>query len=94
MEFAVIFLATILVAYIILRKTNHKIKDHNVKKSEIIQQYEQELKKILENTKENSMDNSLKEKKKFLKNCNSELSRNIFFTQEEVSKIIKRLAQL
>jgi F0F1-type ATP synthase membrane subunit b/b' len=56
----------ILVAYIILRKTNHKIKDHNVKKSEIIEQYEQELKKILENTEENSIEDLLEKKKTFL----------------------------
>ena len=90
MEFVVIFLISLITIYVVLRKTNHKLKDHNVKKNEIIEEYESELKLILENDKENQAEN----KKIFLKKCNDELSRNIFFTETEASNIIQKLAKL
>ena len=93
MEFVVIFLATLVVAYIVLRKTNHKIKQTAVKKNEIIEQYESELKSLIEQYKEDKI-TQLEQKKRFLKQCNDELSRNIFFTNEESSIIIKRLAEI
>jgi len=93
MEFVVIFLATIVVAYIILRKTNYKIKQTTVKKHEIIEQYEVQLQSILEQHK-NDKEKQLQQKKIFLKQCNNELSRNIFFTADESSKIIQKLATM
>lgn len=89
MEFVVIFLVTLVVAYIILRKTNHKLKSEHQKKSEIIEQYENELKILLQNNQ-----NKTEVKTEFLKKCNDELSRNIFFTKEESSQLLQRLAQL
>lgn len=91
MEFVVIFLATLVVAYIILRKTNHKIKQTAVKKNEIIDQYETELKSLLKQY-DNDKITQLEQKKRYLKQCNDELSRNIFFTKEESSQIIQKLA--
>ncbi len=93
MEFVVIFLATLVVAYIVLRKTNHKIKQTAVKKEEIIAQYETQLKSILEQYKDDKQ-SQLEQKNIFLKKCNNELSRNIFFTTEESATIIKRLAEI
>jgi len=93
MEFVVIFLATLVVAYIVLRKTNHKIKQTAVKKEEIIAQYEIQLKSILEQYKDDKQ-SQLEQKNIFLKKCNNELSRNIFFTTEESATIIKRLAEI
>ncbi len=93
MEFVVIFLATLVVAYIVLRKTNHKIKQTAVKKDEIIAQYETQLKSILEQYKDDKQ-SQLEQKNIFLKKCNNELSRNIFFTTEESATIIKRLAEI
>jgi len=92
-EFVVIFLATLVVAYIVLRKTNHKIKQTAVKKEEIIAQYEIQLKSILEQYKDDKQ-SQLEQKNIFLKKCNNELSRNIFFTTEESATIIKRLAEI
>lgn len=89
MEFVVIFLVTLVVAYIILRKANHKLKSEHQKKSEIIKQYEDELKDLLKNSQ-----NQVEIKKEFLKKCNDELSRNIFFTKEEASQLLQRLAQI
>jgi hypothetical protein len=93
MEFIVIFLATLVVAYIVLRKTNHKIKQTAVKKNEIIEQYETQLKSILEQHNGDAI-TQLEQKKRYLKQCNDELSRNIFFTNEESAIIIKRLAEI
>ncbi len=93
MEFVVIFLATLVVAYIILRKTNHKLKQTAVKKEEIITQYETELKALLEQYNDDSI-TQLEQKKRYLKQCNDELSRNIFFTAEESAKIIQKLANI
>ena len=93
MEFAVIFLATLVVAYIVLRKTNHKLKQTAVKKEEIITQYETELKALLEQHNNDSI-TQLEQKTRYLKQCNDELSRNIFFTDEESTKIIQKLANI
>jgi len=93
MEFVVIFLATLVVAYIVLRKTNHKLKQTAVKKEEIITQYESELKKLLQQYNNDSI-TQLEQKKRYLKQCNDELSRNIFFTAEESAKIIQKLANI
>ncbi len=93
MEFVVIFLATLVVAYIVLRKTNHKIKQTAAKKSEIIAQYETQLKEILEKHNDDKV-LQIEQKKRYLKQCNDELSRNIFFTTEETSQIIQKLADM
>lgn len=93
MEFVVIFLATLVVAYIVLGKTNHKLKQTAVKKEEIVTQYETQLKAILEQYQEDKQQ-QIEQKNIYLKKCNDELSRNIFFTTEEANQIIKRLAQI
>jgi DNA anti-recombination protein RmuC len=93
MEFVVIFLATLVVAYIVLRKTNHKLKQTAIKKSEIINNYERELKALLEQHNDDKI-TQLEQKKRYLKQCNDELSRNIFFTADETSDIIQKLANI
>jgi len=93
MKFVIIFLAIVVVAYIILRKTNQKIKQTATKKSEIIEHYEEELKTILEQYSDDKI-GQLEQKKQYLKQCNNELSRNILFTDEESSNIIKKLATI
>jgi len=77
---------------LLLTKSTSEIKKPAIKKEEIILQYEKELETILEQYK-NNKNKQLEEKKKFLQRCNSELSRNIFFTEEESINIIKRLLQ-
>ena len=93
MELLVIFLAIIVVGYLVLHKTNHKLKATSQTKQEIITRYENELKTLLEECKNDS--ESCKEQKAlYLKKCNDELSRNIFFTPEESKEILQKLAQL
>lgn len=60
-------------------KTKSQIKSSGVKKSEIINEYKNKL--DLLKTKE--------EKVAYLKTINQELSRNIFFEQNEIKEIIQ-----
>lgn len=93
MEFVVIFLATLVVAYIVLRKTNLKIKQTARKKDEIVSQYEIQMKALVEQYKDDKI-LQLEQKTRYLKQCNDELSRNIFFTTEEKSQILQKLADI
>lgn len=93
MEFVVIFLISLAVAFFILKKRKYKIKDKELKKQEIILNYENNLRTILEKNKNNKTQ-QLEEKKLFLLQCNQELSRNIFFTSEESKKIIENLLKI
>ena len=74
-------------------KTNYKIKQTATKKTEIITHYEKELKTILEQYSDDKV-MQLEQKKQYLKQCNEELSRNIFFTKEESLKIVQKLATM
>ncbi len=92
------YAATILVfslfavgSYFIFFTTPTYKKDEAVKKNEIIEQYKKELSDILKNC---NNENKIKQKKLFLKKCNSELSRNIFFDESESKIIIQKLASL
>ena len=93
MEFVVIFLATLVVAYIVLRKTNLKIKQTVRKKDEIVSQYEIQMKALVDQYKDDKI-LQLEQKTRYLKQCNDELSRNIFFTAEEKSQILQKLADI
>lgn len=92
MEFAFIFLAIIVVGYLVLNKTNNKIKQTSQTKKEIIQRYENELQSLLDQCEDK--ESQQKQKAVFLKKCNDELSRNIFFTQNEAKEVLQKLASL
>jgi hypothetical protein len=64
-----------------------------VKKSEVEQNYINKMQNLIDENKENK-DKLLIEKTKLLKEINSELSRNIFFTPEESKKLIQKLLNL
>ncbi|MCK5111263.1 MAG: hypothetical protein KAQ94_07055 [Arcobacteraceae bacterium] len=87
----IIVIAVIIV--VVFTKNKHQIKSSSVKKSEIILKYQNQLKNILRQCKDDK-DTKIKLKKLFLQKCSSELSRNIFFTQDEAKQIIQKLAQL
>jgi len=92
MEFLFIFLAIIVIGYLVLTKTKHKLKETSQTKQEIIARYESELKQVLEECKDK--ESSQKQKALYLKKCNDELSRNIFFTPDEAKEILQKLASL
>ncbi len=89
----IIVVAIIIVVIFNKNKDSNKIKSSAVKKDEIIANYQKQLEDILKKYKD---DNSarLKQKKIFLKKCNNELSRNIFFTQSQAHKVIEKLSKL
>jgi uncharacterized membrane-anchored protein YhcB (DUF1043 family) len=92
MEFAFIFLALIVIGYLILHKTNTKLKQTSKKKEEILEEYTKELQTIL--NKASTPEEKTQRKKEYLQKCNSELSRNIFFTKDEATKALQKLASL
>jgi len=94
LEILLVFIALILaVSFFIFNGKKYKVKNTAVKKEEIIAQYENSLQQILKKY-ENDKSKQIEEKKLFLQKCNSELSRNIFFTHEESIKIIERLLKI
>jgi len=93
MEIILLLVFFILLAFFYQSQNKLKVKNSAVKKIEIIQNYENDL-KILLTKFENDKKKQLEEKKIFLQHCNSELSRNIFFTNEEVVKIIEKLLKI
>jgi hypothetical protein len=92
MEFIIIFIAIGLIAYVVLFKTNHKIEQTKSKKEQMVFQYEKELQKLLQEAQ--TPQEQTQVKNQFLQKCNSELSRNIFFTKEESKQALHKLAQL
>ena len=87
----IITLAILVGLYI--NRSKASIKSPTIKKDEIFIQYKNQLLDILEKTKDNK-ELQKKEKNIFLKQCNCELSRNIFFTEDEAKQIIQKLAIL
>lgn len=79
--------------FIFRNKTTVIKKSSEVKKEEIINQYIQELQTLIEKHK-NDSEMLKKEKLNFIKNVNSQLNKNIFFTQNEIKKIIYELTLL
>ncbi len=93
MEIALLIIIFFVILFFIVSKKSYKIKNSVIKKDEIIAQYENDLKKILSKYNDDKI-KQIEQKKIFLQNCNSELSRNIFFTQEESLQILQRLSKL
>lgn len=75
------------------RKNSSVLKPKVVKKEEIIEGYKLELLNILKEFEDNK-DEQLKERLKFLKRVNYELSMNIFFDENEAKELIQELAKL
>lgn len=90
-----IFLIVIAFALIIKHflKGRQNIKPSHVKKEEIIQSYEVQMKN-LKNQYLHDDEELKKQKMIFLKNVSMELHRNIFFDEDETKTIIKHLASL
>lgn len=83
----------ILVIVIFLKLTKKEHKSLLTKKSEIREEYFNQLRVILKKYTDNP-EEKLEQKKNFIKKCNDELSRNIFFSDLESHQIISDLAKL
>lgn len=79
--------------YIFRNKTVVAKRSSAMKKQEIIQAYKQELQMLIENCQKNP-EILKQEKLNFIKNVNIQLNKNIFFTQDEIKKIIYELTLL
>jgi len=96
MDIVVIFLLLGVtgIGYLLYTSNNQQNnKSPIVKKNEIIEQYQSQLKAILKKY-ENDKDTQIKQKKLFLQKCSSELSRNIFFNSNETKEVIQKLVKL
>lgn len=74
-------------------KTKTVNKTSDVKKAEIVAQYKEDLKILIENYA-NDTEKLKEEKIKFIKNINQQLNKNIFFNEDEIKKIIYELTIL
>ena len=93
MEFIFVFIILAITLFLFLQNKNNSVKNPVVKKEEIYTQYKKQLQSLLEKYKDNKTI-QIEQKKIFLQNCNSELSRNIFFTQEESIEMLQKLSRL
>lgn len=85
----VLFVAICIGIIVNSKKARRHINSVEDKKYQIVNDYKIRLNEILDNT---NVDDLSEKKMQFLKDVNSELARNIYFTQEEISIIIKDLA--
>ncbi len=95
LDIVLVFLLIILAfaIYYLLSKKKTYAKPSYVKKDEIIEDYKNQMKRIIEENKDNP---SLKKAQQInlLKQINQELSMNLFFSEEEAKKLINQLAQM
>jgi biotin-(acetyl-CoA carboxylase) ligase len=88
-----IILLVVIIGLIYTNNNPKNIKSKAVKKQEIIDQYINNLQKILKRF-ENNKEEQISQKKLYMIKVRSELSRNIFFTPEESKEVLERLAKL
>ena len=77
------------------KKNDTRIDDKSkeLKKEDIIKQYEDAMKSLIEKYKDDN-EELIKQKQLFLQKVNNELARNIFFDNSEIKKVIDRLLKL
>jgi hypothetical protein len=89
-----IFVVSFIIITIVLVIINNKQKNKKLaidKRKHIQMIYTKNIQNILKGS--SSQENKIK-KLEYIKKCNSELSRNIFFTKSEADQLIKELSQL
>lgn len=96
MEYIIAFVLILMLfaVYFLSNKKDKTFTKTNVlTKDELIQNYKNELLKILDEFPSDKK-SQMEEKLKFLKRVNYELSMNIFFEKEELKKFIQELSRL
>lgn len=81
---------TVLYFYFKANKVRN-IKSKYIKKSEIIEAYENELLEILKNS---NPSDKVTLKIEFLKKVNQELALNIFFEKDEIKQVLEKLSKM
>ncbi|MBS9782915.1 MAG: hypothetical protein KGV43_03850 [Arcobacter sp.] len=94
-EFVLVGLVVLFVCilFYIFKKERYFSKPSYVKKSELIEDYKKQMRKIIEENKDNP-DKKMQERLKFLKIVNQELAMNLFFDENEAKELINELAQM
>lgn len=85
-----IVLITLVLFFIFKSGPSFAVKSPKVKKEQIIQDYMDELKTILGEYE--TKEEKTAQKKLFLQKVNGELSRNIFFDEDEAKELLKKLS--
>ncbi len=85
-----VILISIVLFFIFKDKGSFSVRSKTVKKEEISQNYINELKDILSSC--DTKEEKIAQKKIFIQKTNSELSRNIFFSEEESKDLLKKLS--
>jgi hypothetical protein len=85
-----VILISIVLFFIFKGQNDFSFKPKGVKKEEISQNYINELKDILSSC--DTKEEKIAKKKLFIQKTNSELSRNIFFSEEESKDLLKKLS--
>jgi len=91
MELIAIFLLSIIVAFFLIKQRKKNVREVHRKKDLIIQEYKNQLKELLEKSPK---ENRAKVKTDFLKKCNEELSRNIYFEHNEIHTVLNKLLKV
>lgn len=89
----IILLFLILISLYLLVYKNKKTvikKSASLKKDEIVQEYKLQLTRLIKEH-QNNQEKLKIERINFIKNVNAELNKNIFFTSDEIKKIIYEL---
>jgi len=87
------FLILALIIYLFFKKSTTTSKPAPIKKEELIQKYEDEMREIISRYKDDSA--NLQQKKiEYLKSASHQLHNNIFFDAKEAKEIVKKLASL
>ena len=92
MEIIAVVIIVITIVLVLIFKKNSAKRTAQEKREHIEQIYTTKLNNILQSGK--SYDEIKKDKLDYIKICNSELSRNIFFTKEQADKLIEKLTRL
>ena len=91
MELIAIFLLSIIIAFFLIKKKKKNVREVYKKKDLIVQDYKNQLKELLENSPK---EDRAKIKTDFLKKCNEELSRNIYFEHNEIHTVLNKLLKI
>lgn len=95
MEIVLIILILAVIVFLVLFfNTNKKeVRSSALKKEELIQKYEEEMRAVLDEYKENPELQKIK-KIEYLKKASAKIHNNIFFSDGEARTLVQRLASL
>ena len=91
--FILVFIVLTILTFLLFKRTTTNHKTSSLKKAELIKKYEYEMLKII-GKYENDKELLSQKKVEYLKVASQELHNNIFFEDDEVKALIKKLASM